>query len=171
MKGAQRPRRPYPNAARQRRDENKPKFVDNNQLFIDQFVNLKKCLQPRTYVQVAKDMYPLWKANPLLCTKFTAYTRMITRKCRITTPEGVIQLDTQQGEGLKNEGIMRMLWLAIYHKPTFHANIAYFAAAGCWKGRFRWRPQRRHRWSCWGSSRNCPWALRRRPQRSGWESR
>lgn len=133
MKGAQRPRRPYPNAARQRRDENKPKFVDNNQLFIDQFVNLKKCLQPRTYVQVAKDMYPLWKANPLLCTKFTAYTRMITRKCRITTPEGVIQLDTQQGEGLKNEGIMRMLWLAIYHKPTFHANIAYFAAAGCWK--------------------------------------
>ena len=117
MKGAQRPRRPYPNAARQRRDENKPKFVDNNQLFIDQFVNLKKCLQPRTYVQVAKDMYPLWKANPLLCTKFTAYTRMITRKCRITTPEGVIQLDTQQGEGLKNEGIMRMLWLAIYHNP------------------------------------------------------
>ena len=103
MKGAQRPRRPYPNAARQRRDENKPKFVDNNQLFIDQFVNLKKCLQPRTYVQVAKDMYPLWKANPLLCTKFTAYTRMITRKCRIITPEGVIQLDTQQGEGLKNE--------------------------------------------------------------------
>ena len=66
MKGAQRPRRPYPNAARQRRDENKPKFVDTNQLFIDQFVNLKKCLQPRTYVQVAKDMYPLWKANPLL---------------------------------------------------------------------------------------------------------
>ena len=56
MKGAQRPRRPYPNAARQRRDENKPKFVDNNQLFIDQFVNLKKCLQPRTYVQVAKDI-------------------------------------------------------------------------------------------------------------------
>ena len=52
MKGAQRPRRPYPNAARQRRDENKPKFVDNNQLFIDQFVNLKKCLQPRTYVQM-----------------------------------------------------------------------------------------------------------------------
>ena len=43
MKGAQRPRRPYPNAARQRRDENRPKFVDNNQLFIDQFVNLKKC--------------------------------------------------------------------------------------------------------------------------------
>ena len=48
MKGAQRPRRPYPNAARQRRDENKPKFVDNNQLFIDQFVKYPEILSART---------------------------------------------------------------------------------------------------------------------------
>lgn len=131
MNGAQRHKKPYTNAANKRRDANR--YVDNNQVFIDQFVNLKNCLEPRSYVQVARDMFPLWKANPLMCTKFTAYVRMITRKCRVVTPEGVIHLDTQQGEGLRNEGIMRMLWLAFYHKPTFHANVPYFAAAGCWK--------------------------------------
>lgn len=131
MNGAQRHKKPYTNAANKRRDANR--YVDNNQVFIDQFINLKNCLEPRSYVQVARDMFPLWKANPLMCTKFTAYVRMITRKCRVVTPEGVIHLDTQQGEGLKNEGIMRMLWLASYHKPTFHANVPYFAAAGCWK--------------------------------------
>lgn len=109
------------------------RYTNPMTVFVDQFTGLAKCVEPRPYVDVARDMQALWVANPKLCVKFVAYTRLITRKCRVMTPEGMIQLDTQQGEGLKNEGIMRMMWLAMYHKPTFHANIAYFAAAGSWK--------------------------------------
>lgn len=133
MNGTNRPRKPYTKASYQKRDGDKRKYLNPMQVFLDQFVNLGKCLSPRQYVPVARDMQLLWNANPKLCVQFTAYTRLITRKCRVVTPSGVIQLDTQQGEGLKHEGIMRMMWLATYHKPTFHANIAYFAAAGCWK--------------------------------------
>lgn len=46
-------------------------------------------------------------------------------------------LDVQRGAGLKNEGIMRMLWLAINQPKTFKANFAYFVAAGSWKDVFQ----------------------------------
>ena len=109
------------------------RYTNPTKVFVDQFVNLAHYLEPRSYEDVSQDMYELWKANPKLCVKFTAYVRLITRKCRVVTPNGVIYLDTQRGVGLKNEGLLRMMWLATYHKSTFHANMPYFAAAGCWK--------------------------------------
>jgi hypothetical protein len=131
MKGTQR-FKPHSNAS-YKRDGGKRKYINPTKVFVEQFTNLAKYHEPRPYVPVARDMQQLWIANPLKCIQFTAYTRLITRKCRVVTPEGVIQLDTQRGEGLKHEGLMRMMWLAMYHKPNFHNNIAYFAAAGCWK--------------------------------------
>ena len=109
------------------------RYTNPTKVFVDQFVNLAHYLEPRSYEDVSQDMYELWKANPKLCVYFTAYVRLITRKCRVVTPNGVIYLDTQRGGGLKNEGLLRMMWLATYHKSTFHANMPYFAAAGCWK--------------------------------------
>lgn len=46
-------------------------------------------------------------------------------------------LDVQRGAGLKHEGIMRMLWLAINQPLTFKANMAVFIAAGSWKDIFQ----------------------------------
>lgn len=113
------------------------KYSTSGNDFVDNFAAISYFKEPRSYAEVAKNMDLLWGQNPELCLKLAIYIRMITRKAKIVNDDRVEVLDVQRGQGLKNEGIMRMLWLAIHHKATFKANFQYFIAAGSWKDVFQ----------------------------------
>lgn len=112
------------------------KYSTSGDAFVDNFALIANFKAPRDYAEVSKDMYKLWSINPKKCLQLAVYIRLITRETQIALPGETVTLDVQRGQGLKNEGIMRMLWLAIYHKPTFMANMPYFIAAGSWKDVF-----------------------------------
>lgn len=113
------------------------KYSTSNDAFVDQFAAIGTYKEPRKYEDISKDVYRLWSINPLNCLKFNTYIRMITRDTQVNVPGKEQEtLEGQKGQGLKHEGIMRMMWLAIHHKPTFEANFPYFIAAGSWKDVF-----------------------------------
>ena len=113
------------------------KYSTSNNAFVDNFAVIASFKEPREYSEVSKDMQKLWSINPKNCLKLAVYIRLITRETQIVEKEKTINLEVQRGQGLKNEGIMRMLWLAINHKETFMANIPYYIASGCWKDIFQ----------------------------------
>lgn len=110
------------------------KYTTTTDDFVDNFAAISHFKAPRTYEEVAKDMYLLWSQNPLLCLKLAVYIRLITRKTKLLSSD---VLEVQKGGGLKNEGILRMYWVAINHPKTFKANIYYFISAGSWKDIFK----------------------------------
>lgn len=109
------------------------KYSTTGNDFVDNFASISYFKELRLYNEVAKDMQLLWSQNPLLCIKLTVYIRLITRKTRIIKSKSYEELNIQRGAGLKNEGILRILWIAINHPNTFKANIPYFIAAGSYK--------------------------------------
>lgn len=114
------------------------KYSTTGNDFVDNFAAISYFKEPRSYAEVSKDMELLWRQNPTLCLKLAVYIRLVTRKSKVTKDDGTIEeLEVQRGQGLKNEGIMRMLWLAINQPATFKINIAYFIAAGSWRDIFQ----------------------------------
>ena len=113
------------------------KYSTSGNDFVDNFAAISYFKEPRSYNDVAKDMKLLWSQNPKLCLKLAVYIRLVTRKSKIVDGEAVEVLDVQRGQGIKHEGIMRMLWLAINQPLTFKANMAVFIAAGSWKDVFQ----------------------------------
>lgn len=113
------------------------KYSTSGNDFVDNFAAISHFKEPRPYAEVAKDMEVLWSIDPRLCVKLALYIRLITRRAKVVNDDGVEVLDVQRGQGLKNEGIMRMLWIAIHHRATFKANFSYFIAAGSWKDVFQ----------------------------------
>lgn len=109
------------------------KYTTSGDCFIDQFAAVGTYIKPRSFKEVSADMEILWRANPLLTLCFVLYVRMITRRTDIndTTTEEV-----QKGAGMRHEGIMRMLWLAMYYPDTFFKNLFVFICAGSWKDLF-----------------------------------
>lgn len=114
------------------------KYSTSGNDFVDNFAAISYFKEPRSYKEVAKDMELLWSLDPKLCLKLAVYIRLITRKSKVVKDDDSIEeLEVQRGSGLKHEGIMRMLWLAINQPKTFKANFAYFIAAGSWKDVFQ----------------------------------
>ena len=109
------------------------KYSTTGNDFVDNFAAASYFKEPRSYEEVAKDMQILWNSNHTLCVKLALYFRLVTRKSKIVIKDKVEELDVQRGQGLKNEGIMRMLWLAINQSATFKVNLPLFIAAGSWK--------------------------------------
>jgi len=109
------------------------KYSTSGNSFVDNFAAISCFKKPRSYEKVTKDMNILWSQDPQLCVKLAIYIRLITRKSKLVTKNKVETLKTQRGQGLKNEGIMRMLWLAINQSQTFKVNLPLFIAAGSWK--------------------------------------
>ena len=99
--------------------------------FVDQFASASKYRELRSYKDISKDMEALWSQDPLMTLKFTVYIRLITRVCKF--PNGETTEQVQIGQGLKHEGIMRLLWLMINHPDAFLSNITVFIVAGSWK--------------------------------------
>lgn len=112
------------------------KYTTSGDDFVDNFASVSYFKNPRSYKEVSKDMQRLWSQDPLKCLKLAVYIRMITRKPQVLEHFGLEKaqvLEVQKGQGLRHEGILRMLWLAINHPITFTQNFCYFIAAGSWK--------------------------------------
>lgn len=107
------------------------KYSTTGNDFVDQFGKLGAMKVPRSYADVSKDMSTLWGQDPETAVKFALYIRTITRTTQLF--DGSKTEHPQRGAGLRNEGIMRMLWLAINHKEVFWKNVPLFVSLGSWK--------------------------------------
>lgn len=115
------------------------KYSTSGDDFVDNFAAISTFKEPRSYNAVAVDMQRLWSQDPEKCLKLAVYIRLVTRKSvtpKLFKEEEPQVLSVQKGQGLKHEGIMRMLWIAINHPNTFANNIHLFIAAGSWKDIF-----------------------------------
>lgn len=111
------------------------KFETTGNDFIDQFGKLTQYRAPRSYQEIDKDMRLLWGQNPEMTLKLSFFTRLITRKVQLW--DGSKTNEVQRGQGLKHEGIVRMVWVAINHPDAFWLNIQAFISVGSWKDIFQ----------------------------------
>lgn len=102
--------------------------------FVDDFSNLSGYKKPRSFNEVSNTMSTLWANNEDLAVRMALYSRMITRTIQLS--DGSKTEESQRGQGLKNEGIMRFLWLAVYQEDTFWKNVDLLIAVGSWKDIF-----------------------------------
>lgn len=110
------------------------KYSTSGNDFVDDFASIAKYKEPRSYEEVAKTMQLLYSIDKTKAVKMAIFIRLITRKSQVMKNKGVETLEeVQRGQGLKNEGIMRMLWLALNHSSVFKVNLPLFIAAGSWK--------------------------------------
>lgn len=110
------------------------KYSTSGNDFVDDFSSISKYKEPRSYEDVAKTMQHLYSIDKIKAVKMAIFIRLITRKSQVMKEKGVETLEeVQRGQGLKNEGIMRMLWLALNHSNVFKVNLPLFIAAGSWK--------------------------------------
>jgi hypothetical protein len=107
------------------------KFDKLDDEFVTDFTNVSGYKAPREFNAISKTMSILWAISPLLALKLTLYVRMITRKVQLWN--GNTTEEIQKGQGLKHEGIFRMMWVSIYHPNTFWKNIELFISVGSWK--------------------------------------
>lgn len=110
------------------------KYSTSGNDFVDDFASIAKYKEPRSYEEVAKTMQLLYSIDKVKAVKMAIFIRLITRKSQVMKDKSVETLEeVQRGQGLKKEGIMRMLWLALNHSNVFKVNLPLFIAAGSWK--------------------------------------
>lgn len=110
------------------------KYSTSNNDFVDDFASIARYKEPRSYEDVSRTMELLYSIDSLKAVKMAIFIRLITRKSQVMKEKNVETLeDVQRGQGLKNEGVMRMLWLALNHPDVFKINLPLFIAAGSWK--------------------------------------
>jgi hypothetical protein len=107
------------------------KFATTGNDFVDQFGKCSNYKAPRTYDEVSKDMSTLWAIDEQKAFAFALYLRLITRT--ISLVNGAKTSTVQRGQGLKHEGIMRMIWIAVNHPNVFWKNAHLIVAVGSWK--------------------------------------
>ncbi len=107
------------------------KFSTTGNVLVDEFAQCAAYKQPRTYAEIEKSMSTQWAENQSLAVKFLFYLRMITRQVQLW--DGSKTASTQRGQGLRHEGIFRMIWLAVNHPKVFWDNILLFISVGSWK--------------------------------------
>jgi hypothetical protein len=107
------------------------KYTTTNDDFVDQFGLISNYRNPREFSEISKDMSILWGVNPKDAIKLAFYIRMISRKTQIF--DGTTTEKVQIGQGLKHEGIMRMIWLAVNHPDEFWNNAYLYVAISSWK--------------------------------------
>lgn len=110
------------------------KYTTTGSDFVDQFGKVTQYKKPRSFSEISSDMSKLWSKNKLLTLALTFYIRMITRIVQFFS--GAKTATTQRGQGLKHEGIFRMIWVALNAPETFWKNISLFITIGTWKDIF-----------------------------------
>jgi hypothetical protein len=109
---------------------NAVKYTTTNNVFVDQFGMLSNYKAPRDFQTIFSDANKLLTLDVLKAVCLAVYIRLITRATKLHTGE---TLPTQRGQGLKHEGIVRLMHLAITAPLTFWKNVDLFIAAGSWK--------------------------------------
>lgn len=107
------------------------KYSTTGNDFVDQFGKLGSYKEPRSYQDIATDMSTLWAQNPYLTMCLVFFIRIITRI--VSLFNGSKTSTPQRGAGLRHEGIIRMIWVAINYPNTFWKNISLFISVGSWK--------------------------------------
>jgi hypothetical protein len=110
---------------------NAKKFANTDNEFVNDFSNLGAYKEPRSYNSIQTTMSTLWDISNIYAIQLAMYARLITRK--IWFFDGNKTNDIQKGQGLKNEGIFRMMWIAINYPNSFWKNVELFISAGSWK--------------------------------------
>lgn len=99
--------------------------------FVDDFSKITNYKKPRSFEDISKTISLQWSQNALLAMCMVFYIRMITRVVQLF--DGSKTTESQRGQGLKHEGIFRMMWVAVYVQDTFWKNIGLFISIGSWK--------------------------------------
>lgn len=108
------------------------KYSTTGSDFVDQFGKLGTFKVARSYAEISSDCAALYAKDKGLFIKFTIYLRMISRKTDIFGL-GIKTEAAQSGAELRNEGIMRMVWLSQKDPEAFWSNIGLFISAGSCK--------------------------------------
>ncbi len=108
------------------------KYSTTGSDFVDQFGKLGTYKVERSYSEISRDCEALYAKDKGLFIKFTIYLRMISRKTDIFGL-GIKTEAAQSGAELRNEGIMRMVWLSQKDPEAFWSNIGLFISAGSCK--------------------------------------
>ncbi len=111
------------------------KYSSTGDVCVDQFGKTGSYKAPRDFATVGKDFDAIWSEDPLTAVKFNLYLRTIPRK--VTLFDGSVTENPQKGGELKNESIMRMLWLHQKDPDTFWKNIGLFISLGSWHDVFK----------------------------------
>lgn len=107
------------------------KYSTTGNEFVDEFGTAGRFRAPREFKDIVKSMSTLWAVSKEKCLKFLLYLRLVTRQVQF--PDGTKTEETQRGQGLRHEGIFRMLWVGIFHPDVFWKNIHLFISVGGWK--------------------------------------
>lgn len=110
------------------------KYDTTGNAFVDQFGKLGSYKQERNFKDISHDMSIIWAINPKMTIAFTFFIRMITRFTSLF--DGSKTSVVQRGSGLKHEGIMRMIWLHVYHTDVFWNNIGLYISISSWRDIF-----------------------------------
>lgn len=107
------------------------KFSTTGNDFVDQFGTTAQYLAPRPYNEMDKDMRKLWGVDAKTTVAFILFIRMITRVVSLFNNKKTESV--QKGAGLRHEGTLRMLWLAINAPDTFWKNVQLYISVGSWR--------------------------------------
>jgi hypothetical protein len=102
---------------------------------VDQFGASTKFRKIRSFTDIAVDQSIIWAIASRTSVMFILFLRMITRVTMLF--DGSKTSTVQRGQGLRHEGLMRMIWLHMYHPDTFWKNIHLFISVGSWKDVFQ----------------------------------
>ena len=120
------------------------KYDTTGNPFVDDFSNISRYCQPlekkgnktikwgRPMTEVFQHMRELWNIDPITAMKSVAYIRTISRETKFPSGANIKAI----GQGLKNEYICRMFWLAIFQPKSFGRNVDELISLGCWKDIF-----------------------------------
>lgn len=101
-----------------------------NSVIVDQFGKAGN-YRDRSIDEVFHDQELLWNENPQNALRFPFYLRLITRVDKINNKNTTDKV--QKGQGVKDESLKRLLWLAEKHKDVFVKNIWLLPIVGSWK--------------------------------------
>lgn len=107
------------------------KYTTTGNDFMDDFGSVSSYKKPRTYQEIDITMRKTHFKNPFLSICMIFYIRMITRI--VAYVDGSKTQSVQRGQGLKHEGIFRMIWLEINDPNRFWNNIHLYISVGSWK--------------------------------------
>lgn len=98
-------------------------------IFVDDFGKAGTYMG-RDYLSVATTMSAMWATCPITTLRLAFYLRAITRK---TSVKGEKTEKVQKGQGLKDEFLKRMLWVAYEHPEVFIKNLWLVPVAGSYR--------------------------------------
>lgn len=110
------------------------KYTSTGSDFLDDFGNISNYKSPRNYADISRTMATLWARSPRLAMCMVLYIRLVSRIVQFFS--GIKTSKMQIGQGLKHEGVMRMIWVGVNHPTVFQKNLSLFVSCGSWKDIF-----------------------------------